>query len=83
VPNHDQEAQMADPDTPSPEELRRRAAQLGRRLDPGQVAEMAELMAAVEPTLRALRTQAVGLLADGSDPAAGDAWLRPDRWSRP
>ena len=58
-----------------PAGLAARAARLGRRLTPDQLSDMSTALAAVEPVLRGLPT--VGLLADGSDPAAGDAWLRP------
>jgi hypothetical protein len=72
---------MADTDAGpgSPADLAARAARVGRRLSADQLAEMAEAMTAVEPAMAALRSRPIALLADGIDPAAGDAWLRPGR----
>ncbi|MCE0762810.1 amidase [Pseudonocardia kujensis] len=58
----------------SPEELGALAARLGYTLDPAQVKDMAEAVAAAEPAAAALRDLPVR--PETADPFRGEAWLR-------
>ena len=58
----------------SPEELGALAARLGYALDPAQVKDMAEAVAAAEPAAAALRDLPVR--PETADPFRGETWLR-------